>query len=463
VDLLNEANRRKQRTKLLRYAPYAKQREFHGAGLTYRERLLVAANQVGKTYSGAAELAYHLTGQYPEWWSVRRFERPVRAWAGSKTGEVTRDGVQRLLIGEPKDRAAWGTGLVPGDAIGDTSSRMGVADAIDAVVVKHASGSNSTLGFKSYDQGREKWQGETLDVVWFDEEPPEDIYTEGLTRTNATGGLAYMTFTPLLGMSAVVRRFLMEPSPDRQITTMTIDDAEHYTPEERARIIASYPAHERDARAKGIPTLGSGRIFPISEDSIAVEPIPLPKDWTRIIGVDFGYDHPFAAVELAWDRDADVVYVTKCFRQRESTPIMHAGAIKPWGKWLPIAWPHDGLQHDKGSGEQLAQLYRDQDLNMLPLRATFEDGTHGVEAGIMQMFDRMQTGRLKVFNHLTEWFEEFRLYHRKDGKIVKEMDDLISATRYAVMMLRFAEVEPIVKARWERRGGQAGKTTGWAA
>jgi phage terminase large subunit-like protein len=123
---------------------------------------------------------------------------------------VTRDGVQRLLVGEPKDRSARGTGFIPGDTIVDVSQRMGVADAVDSVLVRHKSGDNSTLGFKSYDQGREKWQGETLDVVWFDEEPPMDIYMEGLTRTNATGGMVYLTFTPLLGMSDVVHMFIQE-------------------------------------------------------------------------------------------------------------------------------------------------------------------------------------------------------------------------------------------------------------
>jgi phage terminase large subunit-like protein len=210
VALLTEQKRRASRTKLFRYRPYPKQAEFHAAGRSHRERLLMAGNQLGKTFSGAAEMAHHLTGDYPEWWRGLRFTKPVRAWAGSKTGEVTRDGVQRLLVGEPKDRGQWGTGMIPGDSIADHSLRMGVADALDSVLVRHSSGEHSTLGFKSYDQGREKWQGETLDVVWFDEEPPMDIYMEGLTRTNATGGIVYMTFTPLLGMSDVVHMFIEE-------------------------------------------------------------------------------------------------------------------------------------------------------------------------------------------------------------------------------------------------------------
>ncbi len=212
ADLLSERQRRLARNRLETYRPYTKQREFHALGLSVRERLLMAANQVGKTFCGGAEAAYHLTGRYPDWWQGRRWDRPVRAWAGSKTSEVTRDGVQRMLVGEPKDEAKWGEGLIPGDLLTDWSRRQGVPDALDSVLVKHEpTGETSTLGFKSYDQGREKWQSETLDFVWFDEEPPADIYSEGLTRTNATNGMVYLTFTPLLGFSDVVAMFMAEP------------------------------------------------------------------------------------------------------------------------------------------------------------------------------------------------------------------------------------------------------------
>lgn len=228
----------------------------------------------------------------------------------------------------------------------------------------------------------------------------------------------------------------------RHVTSMTIYDVDHYSDAEREQIIASYPAHEREARARGIPTMGSGRVFPIEESAITTAPIAIPAHWACLNGLDFGWDHPFAAVSVAWDRDPDVVYVTKCHRVKEQTPVLHAAAVKAWGDWMPCAWPHDGLQHDKGSGIQLAEQYRSHGLNMLDEQASHPEGGNGVEAGIMDMLERMQTGRLKVFSHLTEWFEEFRLYHRKDGRIVKERDDLMSATRYAVMMLRFAVTKP---------------------
>lgn len=226
----------------------------------------------------------------------------------------------------------------------------------------------------------------------------------------------------------------------RAVVTMTIDDADHYTPAEREAIIASYLPHEREARAKGIPVLGSGRIFAVPEEDIKCEPFDIPRHFVQIGGIDFGWDHPTAAVCLAWDRDTDCVYVTKAHRLKEATPVIHAASLRPWGDWLPWSWPHDGLQHDKGSGKQLSDQYKVQGLNMLPERATFEDGSNGVEAGLMLMLDMMQTGRFKVFSHLNDWFSEYRLYHRKDGKVVKEFDDLLSATRYALMMRRFAVI-----------------------
>jgi phage terminase large subunit-like protein len=434
-----ELERRAACRKLEAYRPYPRQAEFHAAGREYRERLLMAGNQVGKTLAAGAEVAMHLTNRYPDWWEGYVAPKAESWWAAGVTSESTRDNPQRILLGRIGN---WGTGMLPKDAIKEVNPRRGVADAVDTVLVRFGGGADVQAGecqlaFKSYDQGREKWQGETLGGVWYDEEPPEDIYTEGLTRTNVGLRPNLITFTPLLGMSNVVRRFVLDKVRGTHVTQMTIDDAAHYSPEDRAAIIASYPAFERDARTKGVPLRGSGAVFPVDQDEIECEPFKIPDHWPQIGGIDFGWDHPSAAARLAWDRDADCLYVIAAHRQRQQTPAMFAASIRPWGTWLPFAWPHDGLQHDKGSGEQLAKQYRDQGLKMLPAHARFEDGSNGLEAGIAEMLDRMQTDRLKVFSTLREWFEEFNLYHRKEGLIVKESDDLISATRYAMMMRRF--------------------------
>jgi phage terminase large subunit-like protein len=458
--LMAVLDRRLRTNRLSSYRPYQKQKEFHAAGKQYRERLFMAGNQLGKTLAGAAEAAMHLTGKYPDDWQGKRFHKPIVMLAGSESYELTRDGVQRLMVGPPMSEEDWGTGFVPKADIIATTRRSGVSGALDSITVRHVSGGASTLLFKAYEQGRGKWQANTVDFVWFDEEPPEDVYFEGITRTNATQGSIAVTFTPLKGMSSVVARYLLEESQDRTVTTMTIDDAEHYTPEERKRIIDSYPPHEREARTKGVPSLGSGRIFPVLEENIVVDPFSIPKHFAQIGGLDFGWDHPTAAARLAWDRDEDIIYVTRDYRMREATPIIHTAALKPWDAWLPWSWPHDGLQHDKTSGDQLSKQYRELGLEMIFDRATFDDGTNGVEAGVSDMLLRMQTGRWKVFRTCIYWLEEFRLYHRVDGKIVKERDDVLSASRYALMMKRYARTPPDARSRY---GAKSGRQTSWMA
>lgn len=431
--------------KLLFYKPYAKQREFHAVGADMAERCMGAGNQLGKTWCGSMEAAYHVTGLYPDWWEGLRFDKPITMWVCGVSGKDIRGSTQKLLIGRIEKPEEFGTGSIPKHLILDHVKALGTKDLCDHVKIKHISGGTSLIFFKSYEQGRASFQSETLDLIWFDEEPPPEIYSEGLTRTNKgqKGQRAMLTFTPLLGVTEVVRKFYEEPSAHQHLTMMTIWDVDHYSKEEKQQIIDSYPPHERDARSKGIPTMGSGRVFPISEDDIKVEPFRIPAYWPRIKGLDFGTDHPTALACCAWDRDNDVFYVYDEYTARAemATPSFFAPACNRKLSWIPIAWPHDGLQHDKGSYEQLAQQYADAGMEMLPDKATFEDGGNGVEAGIMDMLDRMKTGRWKVFSNCIQWLEEFRLYHRKDGKIVKVRDDLISASRYALMMKRYAEVE----------------------
>lgn len=431
------------------YNPYAKQREFHKAGATKRERLLMAGNKLGKTYAAGFEVAFGATGIYPDWWEGFRHKKQNRGWAGSVTSELTRDGIQRILLG-PTGR--WGTGCIPKNLIIDIKRARGVPDAVETVLVRHTNGDVSQITFKAYSDGREAWQAEDLDYVWFDEEPPYDIYIEGVTRTNNTGGPVFTTFTPLLGMSGMVMRFLNEVQQDRCVTNMTIEDVEHYSDEQKRRIIEAYPAHEREARAMGVPMLGSGRIFPVAEEVIREKPlVSVPPHWKQIIGLDFGWDHPTAACHLLYDQEADCIHVRRAYRQKEATPVVHAAAIRVWGDWIPVAWPHDGLQHDKGSGLQLAEQYKRQGLAMVSEKATFpDDRGNGVEAGLMELLDRMQTGRFKVDENCSDFFEEFRMYHREKGKVVKQFDDVLDACRYATMMLRYARPQAYAPQRRDR-------------
>ena len=447
VEIARELERRKSTNRLLDYKPYDYQIKFHNSNAT--QRLLMAGNRVGKSLSGAMEMAIHLTGKYPDWWEGRKFGRPIRAWAGGVSNETTRDVCQKELVGQPDDPSAKGTGSVPLDDIGETVRKAGVPNAINSLVVRHITGGWSRLGFKAYEMGREKWMGEQVDVIWLDEEPPASIYSQALTRTADKGGSVYMTFTPEQGMTEIISQFINDIKKGQEMIQAGWDDAPHMTTEVRDQILQALPPHERKMREKGIPQLGSGLVFPIVEEEILCDPIEIPTHWPRLCGIDFGWDHPTACVWIAWDRDVDTVYVYDSYSMRQETVPVHASAINARGKWIPVIWPQDGRQADKGSGKNLTEQYKKEGVNMChdwftnPPQQGMKDGTGGnsVEAGIMEMLTRMQTKRLKIFKNQSKMLEELRMYHRKDGKIVPINDDLISAMRYCIMSLRKTRIK----------------------
>lgn len=431
-------NRTLGKRKLEAHKPWEKQLEFHNAGALYGQRLFMAGNRFGKTESACYELACHLTGIYPDWWRGKTFDDPVTILLAGSSITSIRDTQQLKLFGVWED---FGTGFLPKERIvGHTSSR-GVPNAIDTAKIRHSSGGMSQILTRSYDMGRDKFQAFSADIVHLDEECPLDIYNEALARTLDRKGILILTFTPLYGMTELVRKFLSRKLKDMHITTMTIDDMTHLSPEEKQAWIDKYEEGDptREARLYGVPAMGQGRVYPIADSMIMETAIPIPDHWPRICGLDFGWDHPTAAVWLAWDRDSDTIHLYDCYKRREATPSTHAEAIKARGDWIPVAWPHDGLIHDKGSGVQIRAQYKNQGVNMLVQRAQFPDGSNGIEAGVYDILQRMQAGRFKVAAHLSDWFDEFRGYYRKDGKIVADYDDLMAATRYAVMMLRFAK------------------------
>lgn len=189
----------------LRRDLYTKHLEFFEAGKDFRERCFMAGNRVGKTIAGGVEVTYHLTGRYPVWWNGRRWDRPVRCMAAGDTTQTTKDILQAKLLGDYDD---MGGGLIPRETLGEHTSKSGTAKGIESIKVKHVTGGWSSLKLRSYEQGRKIFQGTEEDVIWFDEEPPNEVYNEALVRTMTTNGITIITFTPMLGMSETVMGFL---------------------------------------------------------------------------------------------------------------------------------------------------------------------------------------------------------------------------------------------------------------
>ncbi len=415
----------------------------------------MAANRIGKSFSGAAEMSYHLTGIYPDWWEGRRYYQPITAWAGGVSNETTRDIVQFELLGSPDDPDAFGSGAIPKSKIIKTERKPGVPNAKSVALIQHVSGGNSSLHFKAYEMGVEKWQGRSVDCIWLDEEPSRELYSQAVTRTLDRKGMVYMTFTPESGMTETVASFMNNLQHGQSLTNATWDDASekikslkggqgHLNEDVMTQILSSYSPHEREMRRYGRPSIGSGLVFPVQEDKLMIDPVQLEDHWPRIAGIDFGWDHPTAVVWVAWDKDEDELYIYDCYRQSKASPSVHAASIRTRSESVPIAYPHDGNRRDSMGNPGLADQYRSLGCNMMlehftnPPALGHNKGGNSVEEGLMDMLQYMEQGRFHVFNTLVDWFEEFRMYHRKGGKVVPFKDDLMSATRYAVLSRRFA-------------------------
>lgn len=471
--LLALLERRRKFHRLEYYKPYEYQKQFHNAKGFQTERpaaqrVLMAGNGTGKTWCGGFETAIHATGLYPDWWEGHRYHHPIVGMIGGNTNEAVRDICQRTLFGEPNEPSALGSGTIPVDLIGKRTSKPGVPNAFDTALVKHVSGGWSKLMFRAYEQGPKKHMGHRIHWGWLDEEPPQDIWSQYLRATISMNGNLIITFTPESGLTEVVNGFLNNIQQGQALIQASWNDAGHLInkdglTDEAKQLLQGFPPHEREMRMKGTPTFGTGLVFPFSQEDLEVEPFEIPRHWPQIIGIDFGYDHPFGAARLAWDRDADVVYLVSEYRESKQTPVIHAAAIKPWGDW-PVAWPHDGLNTEKGTGDELRQNYDEAGLNLLPHKATNPpdykqgqkegEGGNSVEASLLDMFERMQTGRWKVFKTCRFWFEEQRTYHRDEkGKLVKLRDDVISASRYAHMMLRHARTPVVRRVKQKQYAG----------
>lgn len=441
--LLAEKERRQLRRKLYTYFPdtgplrrelYPQHLEFFRLGREYPTRAFMAGNRVGKTEGGGGyELTLHLTGRYPDWWEGRRFEHPIDAWAAGDTKETVRDILQLKLVG-PEDN--YGIGLIPGEDIVKYVRRPNGGGALDYVMVKNQFGGVSRLGFKSYDQGRTAFQGTEKHVILLDEESEEGIRSECAIRLGTTHGLLMETFTPLRGLTPIVLAYLGGDAAipadrvGRHGTQAMVmagwDDVPHLDADAKARMLENAEVHLRDARSKGIPSIGSGAIYPVAEEEITVDDFEIPVHWPRAYGLDVGWNCT-AAVFGALDRESDILYLYSLHYQGQQEPSTHVAGIHGRGKWMNGVIDPASRGRSQKDGEQLLQIYQDLGLNLIP-------ADNSVESGLYAVHQRLATGRLKVFKSLREWFAEYRIYRRDEkGHIVKKKDHAMDGTRYLVV------------------------------
>jgi phage terminase large subunit-like protein len=424
---------------------YDWQQDFNKATADYHESCLCAANQIGKTYTGTTIDAFHLLGDYPEGWKGHRFDFAPLCWGLGFSMEKTRDLLQTALFGAYANGEFEG-GLVPKDRIHSWESATGTPNAMRTVRVKHVGGDVSVMQFWSYSQGQHAIMGDVVDWFHIDEEPKDQtIRPQVLTRTingdKGRGGRGIYTFTPENGRTDLVIKFQDDPSKDQFFMMKGWSDAPHITPEKAERLLAQYPEHQREMRSKGVPMLGHGRIYDLADEFIECEPFDIPSHWFVLDGMDFGWDHPQGHIQLVIDRDLDNYYLTKSYKASKISANDAWGAVKLWAEGIPTAWPHDGLQHEKGRDDAKPQKahYENAGFKMIGAHATWVEGGNSVENGLYLIRDLMAKGKFKIFKGQPDLMDELRQYHRDEkGRVVKVRDDLLDAMRYAFMMERHA-------------------------
>jgi hypothetical protein len=231
------------------------------------------------------------------------------------------------------------------------------------------------------------------------------------------------------------------------------DDAAHLDERTKTELLEATPPYLRDARSKGTPSLGAGAIYPIPESEITCAPFAIPAYWPRAYALDVGWNRT-AGLWGAHDRAVDVIYLYTEHYRGQAEPSIHADAIRARGEWIPGVIDPAARGRSQKDGEQLLAMYRELGLDL-------EVANNAVEAGIYEVWQRLSTGRLKVFSTCTNWLAEYRLYRRdENGKIVKSFDHLMDDTRYLVMSgIARAIVQPVKASDFAMISGSAGDTS----
>jgi hypothetical protein len=252
-----------------------------------------------------------------------------------------------------------------------------------------------------------------------------------------------MTFTPLKGPTPLITNFLGDTSVadiidgpidnHRHVTTCTWDDIPHMSETDKEAAIASYAPHQRDARSKGIPALGSGVIYPVPLSEYVVTPREIPKHWKRNYGMDVG--GKTAAVWIAYEPETKVGFVYADYYKERAEPVIHAAGIKAKGDWIPGAIDPASRGRSQIDGKDLMNMYIDNGLKLVP-------AVNSVETGLYEVWEALSTGKLKVFNSCTQFLREIQTYMRDEkGHVVKKNDHVMDAFRYAYMTRDIAETE----------------------
>lgn len=453
------------------YKPYPIFRQFHELGKSVNIRLLLAANRIGKTYSCLAETAMHATLTYPDDWDGYRYQkRNLVIWVGGLTSFEAEDLRQRLFEGVGDDPPFINPSFIT------------YSNKVERRYnIKNALGGTTKLSIKTYG-GREQqnelstWKAAKVDFILLDEQPTMSVFSECCMRIMSTGpndhGMMVIAatctkYTPfVLSFTDRVEKIEIERNGRKLIEEKQIkvasneikdgkvyllagwDDAEHLSEEEKKNMLANMLPSEIEARTKGMPSIGSGMVYPVLEDFITCAPFDIPKHYARIVGMDFGWTDPTALVFIALDRDTGTAYITFEYSANCKTPDSHLSDLQTMGAadslwWAPVLGDPAGQASSQKDGDSLFSIYKSKGIRLIGA-----DNTRS--SGILKCLQMMLDGRLKIFNTCKKILNEIRTYAYNDkGQIIDGNDHLLDAMRYAIVGLQHADSQVDLRSLFE--------------
>lgn len=444
-----------------KFLPYKFQREFYAKGKDYRYRFLMAGNRVGKSFSMAQEVSFHLTGLYPDWWEGKRFDHPPLVWAIGITSDTTRKVLQKELLGTimAKNEKEMGTGSIPRDYI-DFSNIEKDGNIVRVIKITHHNAEGkvdglSTLEFRTTSQGEHTLMGPSVDFIWLDEQDPYNdvrIFAQCVTRTMTTRGLVVITATPEAGRTELVDDFLTNGygnSKTKYCQNTTWDEADHLTPEVQEEILDAIPIWQREMRKSGLPIVGKGIVFDVSDDDIIIDAFSIPHHWQVLWALDIGSTNdPTVITQAAHDPDNDVYYiVSQAVLDTDRSAKAAAEYINSSEiPFAPVIPPHDGGDGKDGSAG-FGTLMKNYGCNVQPSFYNPHDITtnmvgvgnkspRAIAPGLHWMRDHFMNDKLKIFKGCESFIKEKHTYHVDDKNNYKGSDHSIDSARYAFMSLK---------------------------
>ena len=453
------------------FRPFDHQLKFFNTG-KFTRRGILAANRIGKTTSTCFETAYHLTGLYPDWWTGHRFSGPITAMVAGEGWTQVALVLQNELLGtqDIKLEENIGTGSIPRDCIIVDTMRKDGANCI-GVEIKHTSGQKSYLLFANYTQEVRQLQGFKLNLAVFDEQPPDDFFSEVVTRTATTQGIVLCSFTPLKGLNGLVSKF-WNRQEGYEYVRVSWDDCPEYDPwglpfllkETRLQLERDYLPHEREARIAGKPVLGKGAIFQLSQwptyKTTEIDFRTLPNI-QRIMAFDLGLVNDKTVITLMyWDPYQREAYLHRQIVVRgldEANPTNYIShLLRPEVFGCPIVLPPDASTPGRYtmSSESIRSLLSSYELNVLGdpiMNPPNEQGhrTNHKAYGINQMRQMLDHGTLRINENCTDFLNEAQNYYVDEKGRYSDPDDCIDSARYALLGCLNNYAEP-----WDNRTPQ---------